>query len=149
MQIWDTAGQEKYHSLGIGFYKGSESCALVFDITNTKSFETVTNWREEFLIQANPPNPNAFPFVLIGNKVDKEAERKVTTNRAQQWCKMNGDIPYFEASAKDNLNVKELFEQLARDGLKNSKTSEGISEPSGVAHIRISDKEKAKTGCSC
>ena len=50
LQIWDTAGCEKYHSLGIAFYKGSECCGLVFDITNPKSFETVTNWKDEFLM---------------------------------------------------------------------------------------------------
>ena len=45
LQIWDTAGQEKFQSLGYAFYRGADSCALVFDITNHKSFENLSKWR--------------------------------------------------------------------------------------------------------
>jgi Ras-related protein Rab-7A len=49
LQIWDTAGQEKFQSLGYAFYRGADSCALVFDLTNQKSFDNLTKWREGFL----------------------------------------------------------------------------------------------------
>ena len=77
LQIWDTAGQERFQSLGVAFYKGAECCVLVFDITNPKSFETLSTWRQEFLIQASPRDPDKFPFILIGNKCDRDTERKV------------------------------------------------------------------------
>jgi len=51
---------------------------LVYDITQSKSFDSIGSWREEFLTQANPRDSENFPFVLIGNKVDKENERKVS-----------------------------------------------------------------------
>ena len=38
LQIWDTAGQEKYQSLGFSFYRGADACVLVYDITNRESF---------------------------------------------------------------------------------------------------------------
>ena len=84
---------------------------LVYDITNQKvsvplctkdplmlkspffrpqSFEQLDSWRDEFLIQAGPRDPENFPFVVLGNKVDKENERRVTTNKAKQWCKSKG-----------------------------------------------------------
>ena len=77
LQIWDTAGQEKFQSLGYAFYRGADSCALVFDITNQKSFDNITKWKEGFIEHAAPPDPHRFPFVLIGNKLDRESERKV------------------------------------------------------------------------
>merc|ERR1711907_196636 len=82
MQIWDTAGQERFQSLGVAFYRGADACVLVYDITNQKSFEQLDSWRDEFLIQAGPRDPENFPFVVLGNKVDKENERRVTTNKA-------------------------------------------------------------------
>eukprot|EP01031_Cornospumella_fuschlensis_P043043 gene43043-52603_t len=63
LQIWDTAGQERFQSLGVAFYRGADACVLVYDITNEKSFEAVGAWREEFLAQASPRDPDHFPFL--------------------------------------------------------------------------------------
>lgn len=82
LQIWDTAGQEKFQSLGYAFYRGADCCALVYDITNQKSFENLSKWKEGFIENAGPDDPKTFPFVLLGNKVDREPERKVDTKRA-------------------------------------------------------------------
>jgi len=71
MQIWDTAGQERFQSLGVAFYRGADACVLVYDITKAKSFESLKNWKEEFLAQAGPRDPENFPFAVIGNMVDK------------------------------------------------------------------------------
>eukprot|EP01035_Chromulina_nebulosa_P005915 gene5915-8011_t len=77
LQIWDTAGQERFQSLGVAFYRGADACILVYDITAEKSFEQLNTWREEFLRQSNPKDIENFPFVLVGNKVDKEIDRRV------------------------------------------------------------------------
>ena len=69
MQIWDTAGQERFQSLGVAFYRGADCCVLVYDVTSQQSFRNLESWRDEFLIQASPRNPEEFPFVLLGNKV--------------------------------------------------------------------------------
>merc|ERR1711920_1218412 len=54
MQIWDTAGQERFQSLGVAFYRGADCCVLVYDVTDAKPFESLTGWKEEFLVQAAP-----------------------------------------------------------------------------------------------
>ena len=79
LQIWDTAGQERFQSLGVAFYRGADCCVLVFDVTAPNSFKTLDSWRDEFLIQASPRDPENFPFVVLGNKVDLE-------NRAVRIC---------------------------------------------------------------
>ena len=78
-------------------------------MTNPKSFDSLESWREEFLIQASPKDPENFPFMILGNKSDKENDRKVSTAKAEQWVRGKGNIPFYETSAKDNVNVEEAF----------------------------------------
>ena len=72
MQIWDTAGQERFQSLGVAFYRGADCCVLVYDVTAPGTFKALDSWRDEFLIQASPRDPDNFPFVVLGNKIDLE-----------------------------------------------------------------------------
>lgn len=65
-------------------------------------------------MQCNPKDPESFPFVVLGNKVDKTNERKVTTEQAQEWCKKNNDISYYETSAKEKTMLEEAFTQVAK-----------------------------------
>lgn len=62
-------GTRAVPEFGCSLYRGAEACILVYDITAEKSFDQLNNWREEFLNQANPRDPENFPFVVIGNKV--------------------------------------------------------------------------------
>jgi len=55
--------------LGVAFYRGADCCVLVFDVTSPTSFKALDSWRDEFLIQASPRDPENFPFVVLGNKV--------------------------------------------------------------------------------
>jgi Ras-related protein Rab-7A len=111
LQIWDTAGQEKFQSLGSAFYRGADACVLVYDITSEKSFEQLNTWREEFLNRANPSDPQNYPFVVIGNKVDCESERRVSLEKAKQWCNTRGpkEINCYETSAKNAVMVETAF----------------------------------------
>ena len=132
LQIWDTAGQERFQSLGVAFYRGADACILVYDITNEKSFEQLNSWRDEFLTQANPRDPDNFSFVVIGNKVDKETERRVPKTKATQWCKSKGSkpIPYFETSAKEAVKVEAAFLEAAQTALvqeSNNDNDTGMS----------------------
>jgi Ras-related protein Rab-7A len=91
---------------------------LVYDVNNAKSFETLDSWRDEFLVQASPRDPDNFPFVLLGNKIDvEESKRVISQKRALAWCQSKGNIPYFETSAKDATNVEQAFQTIAKNAL--------------------------------
>uniref|UniRef100_A0A8C0JZE8 small monomeric GTPase n=1 Tax=Canis lupus dingo TaxID=286419 RepID=A0A8C0JZE8_CANLU len=116
LQIWDTAGQERFKSLRTPFYRGADCCLLTFSVDDRQSFENLGNWQKEFIYYADVKDPEHFPFVVLGNKVDKE-DRQVTTEEAQAWCMENGDYPYLETSAKDDTNVTVAFEEAVRQVL--------------------------------
>jgi len=124
LQIWDTAGQERFQSLGVAFYRGADVCILVYDVTNPKSFEALDTWREEFLVQASPADIENFPFVVLGNKIDRENDRRVPKSKAQAWCKSKGASPlrYFETSAKEAVQVEAAFQEAAQLALAQENT---------------------------
>ncbi|ONI01967.1 hypothetical protein PRUPE_6G169600 [Prunus persica] len=124
LQVWDTAGQERFHSLGAAFYRGADCCVLVYDVN------------------ADPTDPEAFPFVLLGNKIDVDGgnSRAVSEKKAREWCASKGNIPYFETSAKEDYNVDEAFLCIAKTGMINEHEQDiyfqGISETVSEAEQR-------------
>ncbi|KAI9202083.1 ras family-domain-containing protein [Polychytrium aggregatum] len=150
MQIWDTAGQERFQSLGVAFYRGADCCILVHDVNNHKSFENLESWRSEFLLQASPRDPENFPFVVLGNKIDlEEAKRQVTYKKAAAWCQFKRNIPYFETSAKEALNVEQAFLTAARNALQQETDVELYSDFPDPIRIDRDSSAVKESGCSC
>ncbi|KAF3440476.1 hypothetical protein FNV43_RR18760 [Rhamnella rubrinervis] len=149
LQIWDTAGQERFQSLGAAFYRGADCCILVFDVNVHRSFETLQNWHDEFLKQADPTDPDIFPFVLLGNKIDIDggSSRKVSDKKAREWCASRGNIPYFETSAKEDNNVDEAFLAAAKTALTNEREQVSIYYHQGISET-VSEVEQGG-GCAC
>ncbi|KAF4323759.1 hypothetical protein BBO99_00000855 [Phytophthora kernoviae] len=149
MQIWDTAGQERFQSLGVAFYRGADACVLVYDITNPKSFEKLDTWRDEFLAQAGPRDPDAFPFIVLGNKVDKESERRVQKEKAQEWCRAKNvqqPIQHFETSAKEATSVEEAFQTIASSALQKGQEDD-IYVPETIDLSGTSSKRESSSCC--
>lgn len=147
MQIWDTAGQERFQSLGVAFYRGADCCVLMFDVNNNKSFEALEQWRDEFLIQANPSDPDSFPFVVIGNKIDvEESKRVVSAKRAQAFCTAKGNLPYFETSAKEATGVEQAFEVIGRNALQQEDAQDFSQEFSDAININL---DSEASSCQC
>ena len=73
-----------------------------------------------------PQDPDNFPFVVLGNKCDKENERRVTTNKAKQWCKSKttNPIPHYETSAKEAVFVDQAFQTIAIAALQQEKADD-------------------------
>jgi len=124
-QIWDTAGQERFQSLGVSFYRGTDCCVLVFDVNDPKTFTNLDNWKEDFLNNAElKQRPGTFPFVVIGNKIDLQSSRVISQTKARAWCQSNGDLPYFETSAKEEINVETLFQTIEKNALNYSQSND-------------------------
>ena len=100
IQIWDSAGQEKYKGLIPSYVRNSSIVFIVYDISNRTSFENVQNWIN-FV-----KNIEKTTMILCGNKID--LEREVESKEGQELAEKEG-IPFFECSAKTNDNIKNMF----------------------------------------
>ncbi|XP_041423632.1 ras-related protein Rab-10-like [Xenopus laevis] len=78
LQIWDTAGQEQFHTLRVIYFRGAQSFILVYDITNPASFEKNAVWMRDIKMKAG----EEVEVVLLGNKCDKEDEREIAKERS-------------------------------------------------------------------
>ncbi|KAL7854542.1 hypothetical protein SRHO_G00167320 [Serrasalmus rhombeus] len=107
LQIWDTAGQERYRTITTAYYRGAMGFILMYDITNEESFAAVQDWST----QIKTYSWDNAQVLLVGNKCDMEDERVVAAERGRQLSEHLG-FEFFEASAKDNINVKQTFERL-------------------------------------
>ncbi|XP_032059133.1 ras-related protein Rab-7b isoform X2 [Aythya fuligula] len=121
--------------------QGSDGCVLAFDVTDRESFESLDNWRADFLEKVIPRDHD-FPMVVLGNKIDL-CDRQVSKELASAWCKEK-DIPYFEVSAKNNINVAQAFETLAKQALTTYK---GIFESYLTDSIKLTPDDKPKARC--
>ncbi|CAJ0951501.1 unnamed protein product, partial [Mesorhabditis belari] len=108
LDIWDTAGQEKYHALGPIYYRGSHGALLIYDITDKRSFEKVKIWVRELQRALG----ETAVLIVVGNKLDLESERTVDRTEAIQYAK-SVNAEYVETSAKENLGLADLFEKIS------------------------------------
>ena len=100
IQIWDSAGQEKYKGLIPSYVRNSSIVFIVYDVSNRSSFDNVSNWIS-FV-----KNIEKTTMILCGNKID--LNREVQTNEGQDLAKKE-NLLFFECSAKTNENIKKMF----------------------------------------
>jgi len=103
LQIWDTAGQEKFHSLIPSYIKPSTVAVLVYDITQRNSFESIQKWRQMVMDVAKPT------IIIAGNKIDLDSNRQVSFEEGKKFADDIG-ASFVETSARTNENIKELFD---------------------------------------
>lgn len=145
LQIWDTAGQERFQSLGVVFYRGADSCVLVYDITDSKTFDDLEGWMHEFLHHAAPRNQESFPFMVLGNKADMASKRQVSKQKAANWCKAKGPhVKHFETSAKDAHNLDIAFNEIVKSALQSEVQKADFTIP--PLDLRKEEPEP-KAGC--
>ncbi|VVU95738.1 Ras family [seawater metagenome] len=116
LQIWDTAGQEKFRAITRSYYRGAHAILIVFDITNRDSFLGLEKWFKEIDENATI-NPIIF---LIGNKTDLDKRRQVSYIEALEFAQKK-NISYKECSAKTANYVDEMFNFIANRTFENCK----------------------------
>lgn len=115
LQIWDTAGQERFRTITSTYYRGTHGVIVVYDVTNGESFANVKRWLHE--IDQNCEMVNR---ILVGNKNDDPERKVVLTEDAQRFAEQM-KIKLFETSAKENINVEEMFNEITRMVLQSKK----------------------------
>ncbi|KAL2092063.1 hypothetical protein ACEWY4_011861 [Coilia grayii] len=149
LQIWDTAGQERYRTITTAYYRGAMGFILMYDITNEESFAAVQDWST----QIKTYSWDNAQVILVGNKCDMADERVVSVDSGRLLAEQLG-FEFFEASAKENINVKQTFEKLV--DIICDKMSESLeSDPaltSGSPATKLTDHPpppQQQPNCNC
>ena len=111
LQLWDTAGQDRFRAIVKAYYRNAVGGLLVFDITSRDSFSKLDGWLEDATRNADPSHKPV--FLLVGNKCDQERCREVSRDEAEQYAR-DHDMEYIETSAKTGRNVEESFFRISR-----------------------------------
>uniref|UniRef100_A0A1A8KQM6 small monomeric GTPase n=2 Tax=Nothobranchius TaxID=28779 RepID=A0A1A8KQM6_NOTKU len=137
LQIWDTAGQERYRTITTAYYRGAMGFILMYDITNEESFNAVQDWAT----QIKTYSWDNAQVIMVGNKCDMDQERVVPHEKGKHLADQLG-FEYYEASAKENINVRQVFERLV--DIICVKMSERVDveapAPPGSKTTRLTDK---------
>lgn len=152
LQIWDTAGMEKYKSLTTSYYRGSHAAFIIFDLTKRDSFDAVPRWLESYNKNCNNGEQNRI-VILVGNKRDLNNEREVSAEEAKSFAD-SYNMAYFETSAKDGMNVNEIFNFISEklielSGSEKKSEMELLDRDSKFSNVIISGQEKKITRCPC
>ena len=136
VQLWDTAGQERFRTIAKSYYKGAHGIILMYDVSNKKSFDNIRKW----ISQINEQAKKNICVILIANKIDTD-ERTVTKEEGEALAQ-KFKLKFFEASAKEKINVDEAFDQIIKDisEVYESSKNEGIQ-------ITAKDKKEKKKKC--
>ncbi|XP_043942008.1 ras-related protein Rab-3B [Protopterus annectens] len=147
LQIWDTAGQERYRTITTAYYRGAMGFILMYDITNEESFSAVQDWAT----QIKTFSWDNAQVILVGNKCDMEDDRVIPAENGKQLADQLG-FDFFEASAKANINVKQIFERLV-DIICDKMSDSMDATPStvtGSKPTRLTDMAPpVQQTCSC
>lgn len=119
LQIWDTAGQEKFRSITRSYYRGASGALLVYDITRRETFEHLNSWLED----CRKCSSNNIVIILVGNKSDMESQRQVSRSEGEEFAKKNG-LHFIETSAKTAEMVEEAFIQTAKEIYEKAENGE-------------------------
>ena len=142
MQIWDTAGHEKFRTITTSYYKSAHAIIVLYDITDSNSFEHIKNWMTDIDKFAK----QGVLKLLIGNKIDLNENRKVTKEAGQALANKYG-INFFEVSAKDNINIDELFIDVAKSLLERNENM--INDDNNGNVVLNSNKVHSKKKKKC
>ena len=144
LQIWDTAGQEKYMSVNKNLFQRVQGVILMYDITSRETFERLNIWLDIIKQMTND-----IPIVLVGNKLDLEDNeddgRIIKYGEGEDFAKEN-DFDFFEVSAKNGTNVEKAFISIAEKILKIMQDERSISIVKLESDVKKL-KQKKKCGC--
>ena len=136
LQLWDTAGQEKFRSISRAYFRNAEGVLLVFSVTDRQSFSDVDGW----LNDAKSLCAQDANIIIIGNKTDLAEKRLISTSEASQYAEER-KVMYMETSAKTGENVNEALIRVVSEIVK--RTDFGKAGENSAQLIVTEDEKKS------
>jgi len=132
LEILDTAGQDEFTAMQSQWISFGNAFIILYDVTRRASFDRIGNFHSKILMVKDCDPKNQPPVVLLGNKVDLEQNRQISTHEGNEAAKKIG-ATFFETSALQDTNITEAFVEITRQirvhyGLTENSTSGGKSQ---------------------
>jgi Ras-related protein Rab-6A len=144
LQLWDTAGQEKFHALIPSYLRNSSIAILVYDVTRRPSFESLQKWHQTITNVASPS------LIVVANKLDLETDRQVAAEEGQRFATQIG-ADFIETSARVPINITELFEKVIAVPMAPDEEPKRIEDDQTiVVTVDVSRPNQPNpSGCTC
>jgi len=145
LNLWDTTGQEKYHSITNLFIKGSSIVILVYSIDLLSSFEGLNYWYNS--IKENLEGNN-YVLAVVGSKSDliNEEEEVVSEDEAKNFAKERNAIFKLVSSKEDPVGINNLFDKLLDELIRMNYIT--VKDSYVIKRKKHKDdKEKKKKKC--
>jgi len=126
LNILDTAGVEDFSAVRQHYTLSGDGFLIVYSITSSSSFLEVDTLYQDIL---RIKDAEKVPAVVVANKMDLEAYRQVPRAQGEAYCAKQG-VPFFEVSAKNNINVEAAFYTVVREVIKQHKAKAGSKNDS-------------------
>jgi small GTP-binding protein len=137
LQIWDSAGQERFRNITSSYYRNSSGVIIVYDVTSQDSFDKVAGWIEEVRRHVQ------VPLLIVGNKSDLVDKRQVATEAGEEFAQRQGLI-FMETSAKANTNIDAAFGELSKKLVEAELAKPKPADTPGNVIINTTKPEKKK-----
>ncbi|KAJ1721484.1 Ras- protein Rab-18 [Coemansia erecta] len=145
LTIWDTAGQERFRTLTSSYYRGAQGVILVYDVSNRQSFESLDTWVDELNTYCS--NEDVVKMI-IGNKIDKEAERQVSRKEGSEYARKHQTL-FLECSAKTKIGVQQAMGELVGKVIETPSLWRKSSPGKGTVYVNDSVPSGLAAGCAC
>jgi small GTP-binding protein len=122
LQLWDTAGQEKYRSMAKSLFLKAQGIFVLYDITNESSFNDLKNWIDLIKEEGN----SDIPIIIVGNKMDLKDKRVVEKEKAMEYAKQQ-KMDYIETSSLTRENINKAITLLTGKVLKKANSNSNFS----------------------
>ena len=137
LQIWDTAGEERFKNIISSYYRGASGILLLYNITDRESFESLNSW----LIDIEKNTKKDVCKILVGTNCDLEDERKVTYQEGKEFATSN-EMRFIEVSVENNINVNEAFDILLEDIMNKISNKKEKKDDEKIIKSPIPDNKK-------
>ena len=143
IQLWDTAGQEKFRNITSSYYRGTHGCLIVYDVNEVVTFEKINYWLNELSTEKQVPE-----IIIVGNKIDV-GDKRVTDEMVTNYLQDNKNQIHCYCSAKTGENIEAIFATLIHNIYNNKDIMSRMKAPTSSFQMQDVSLQQQSSSSNC